>query len=53
MCARSTVLFQGSEQQKQDLLPSMAKLDKVGCWALTEPSNGSDAAALTTTATKV
>ncbi len=25
----------------------------VGCWALTEPSNGSDASALTATATKV
>jgi hypothetical protein len=25
----------------------------VGCWALTEPSNGSDASALTCTATKV
>lgn len=26
---------------------------QVGCWALTEPSNGSDASALTTTARKV
>lgn len=26
---------------------------KVGCWALTEPSNGSDASALTTTARRV
>lgn len=45
--------LQGSEDQKQELLPAMAKLQLVGCWALTEPSNGSDAAALTCTATKV
>eukprot|EP00878_Enallax_costatus_P039041 GHUV01044557.1.p1 GENE.GHUV01044557.1~~GHUV01044557.1.p1 ORF type:complete len:212 (-),score=45.89 GHUV01044557.1:597-1172(-) len=31
----------------------MAKNDLVGCWALTEPSHGSDASALTCTATKV
>lgn len=31
----------------------MADLTKIGCWALTEPSNGSDAAALTTTARRV
>jgi hypothetical protein len=45
--------LQGSEEQKQELLPAMAAFDKVGCWALTEPSNGSDASALTCTATKV
>ena len=31
----------------------MAKLRKIGAWALTEPSNGSDASALSTTARKV
>ncbi len=41
----------GSEAQKQELLPPMAALTSVGAWALTEPSNGSDAAALQTTAT--
>jgi hypothetical protein len=29
---------QGSEQQKQELLPKMATLEYVGCWALTEVS---------------
>lgn len=51
--AMLTLDLLGSEQQKRELLPGMASLKQVGCWALTEPSNGSDAAALTTTATKV
>lgn len=48
-----TVGMLGSEEQKRELLPDMASFRKVGCWALTEPSNGSDASALTTTATRV
>jgi alkylation response protein AidB-like acyl-CoA dehydrogenase len=44
---------QGTEEQKASLLPDMAANKLVGCWALTEPSNGSDASALTTSATKV
>jgi acyl-CoA oxidase len=51
--ATLTVGLLGSEQQKQELLPDMATFKKVGCWALTEPSNGSDAAALQTTARRV
>ena len=47
------VVPQGSEEQKQELLPKMAKFELVGSWALTEPSNGSDAATLQSTATKV
>jgi alkylation response protein AidB-like acyl-CoA dehydrogenase len=43
----------GSEEQKQELVPQMADLSKVGAWALTEPSNGSDASALESTARKV
>ena len=43
----------GSEQQKQELLPRLAKLEWTGAWALTEPSNGSDASALQTTAREV
>ncbi|CAI9097255.1 OLC1v1033640C4 [Oldenlandia corymbosa var. corymbosa] len=43
----------GSEAQKQKYLPSLAKLDTVACWALTEPDYGSDASALRTTARKV
>ncbi|KAG2441458.1 hypothetical protein HXX76_003080 [Chlamydomonas incerta] len=51
--AMLTIALLGSEEQKQELLPKMAKFELVGCWALTEPSNGSDASALTSTATKV
>ena len=40
----------GSEEQKRELLPGMASLDTIGAWALTEPSNGSDASALQSTA---
>ncbi len=42
-----------SEEQKRELLPDMAALKLIGAWGLTEPSNGSDAAALQTTARKV
>jgi acyl-CoA oxidase len=45
-----TIGLLGSEAQKAELLPDLAALRTVGCWALTEPSNGSDAAALTTVA---
>lgn len=51
--AMLTVALLGSETQKEELLAKMAKFELVGCWALTEPSNGSDASGLTTTATKV
>ena len=42
----------GSEEQKRELLPRMAQLQLIGAWGLTEPSNGSDASALTSTARK-
>jgi len=48
--ATLTIGLLGSEAQKQDLLPDLASFRKVGCWALTEPSHGSDASALLTTA---
>ncbi|XP_027174990.1 acyl-coenzyme A oxidase 4, peroxisomal [Coffea eugenioides] len=51
--AMLTIGMCGSESQKQKYLPSLAKLDTIGCWALTEPDYGSDASALRTTATKV
>ncbi|KAI3435869.1 hypothetical protein D9Q98_001927 [Chlorella vulgaris] len=51
--ATLTLGLLGSEAQKQELLPDMASFKKVGCWALTEPSNGSDASGLTTLARKV
>ena len=37
----------------QELLPDLAALKTVGAWGLTEPSNGSDASALQTTAKQV
>lgn len=40
----------GSEDQKHELLPSMAKGDLLGCFGLTEPHGGSDPAAMATTA---
>ncbi|GMY25517.1 acyl-coenzyme A oxidase 4, peroxisomal [Fagus crenata] len=51
--AMLTIAFCGSEAQKQNYLPSLAQLNTVACWALTEPDNGSDASGLKTTATKV
>jgi len=40
----------GSEEQKQRWLPAMARLEKIGAFALTEPSHGSDSVALETVA---
>ena len=48
-----TIDLLGSEEQKKQLLPDLAALKTIGAWGLTEPSNGSDAAALQTTAKKV
>ena len=35
----------GSEEQKERWLPAMARLDKIGAFALTEPMHGSDSVA--------
>jgi len=44
-------LFQwGTEEQKQQFLVPLAKGEKIGCGAFTEPGMGSDLAAITTTA---
>ncbi|KAF7845343.1 acyl-coenzyme A oxidase 4, peroxisomal-like [Senna tora] len=51
--AMLTIALCGSEDQKQKYLPSLAQLQTIACWALTEPDNGSDASGLKTTATKV
>ncbi len=40
----------GTQAQKEKYLVPLAKGEKLGCFALSEPSNGSDAAALQTTA---
>ncbi|MDP8951041.1 MAG: acyl-CoA dehydrogenase family protein [Actinomycetota bacterium] len=42
----------GSEEQKQEWLPKMAKGEAIGCFGLTEPEAGSDPAAMKTTACK-
>ena len=39
-----------SEEQKLRWLPPMARLDKIGAFALTEPEHGSDSVALETSA---
>lgn len=38
------ILTYGTEEQKQKYLPAMVKGDKIGCFALSEPGTGSDAA---------
>jgi acyl-CoA oxidase len=49
----STIAMLGSEEQKQRYLPSLARLETIACWGLTEPGYGSDASSLNTTAAKV
>src|SRR6266536_3315989 len=48
--AMQSIALLGSEEQKQRWLPAMARLDKIGAFALTEPQHGSDAVALETRA---
>jgi glutaryl-CoA dehydrogenase len=40
----------GSEEQKRHWLPPLARVEKLGAFALTEPEHGSDSVALETTA---
>ena len=44
--AMGSINMLGSEEQKQRWLPAMARLDKVGSFALTEPGHGSDSVGL-------
>jgi butyryl-CoA dehydrogenase len=46
------VLRFGTEEQKQKFLVPFARGEKIGCYALTEPQAGSNAAALTTKAVR-
>src|SRR5690554_6658235 len=48
--AMSAIAKYGSEEQKQQWLPGMAAGELIGCFALTEPSGGSDPAGMLTTA---
>src|SRR5579864_4107560 len=51
--AMSSLAMLGSEEQKQHWLPQMARMEKIGAFALTEPNHGSDAVALETRAHRV
>jgi len=44
--AMGSIALLGSEEQKERWLPSMARLARVGAFALTEPQHGSDSVAL-------
>ena len=48
--AMQSIAMLGSEEQKQEWLPAMARLERVGAFALTEPLHGSDSVALETSA---
>ncbi len=48
--AMLSIAMCGSEEQKARWLPDMARMDKLGAFALTEPNHGSDSVALETSA---
>ncbi len=48
--AMQSIAMLGSAEQKQRWLPGMARLEKLGAFALTEPLHGSDSVALETSA---
>jgi glutaryl-CoA dehydrogenase len=48
--AMGSIGLLGSNEQRERWLPAMARLDKIGAFALTEPSHGSDAVSIDTTA---
>jgi alkylation response protein AidB-like acyl-CoA dehydrogenase len=47
------ILMYGTEEQKARWVPDLARGEKIGCFALTEPTTGSDAAAILTGAERV
>jgi glutaryl-CoA dehydrogenase len=49
--AMESIAMCGSEEQKARWLPAMARMEKLGAFALTEPEHGSDSVALETSAT--
>ena len=51
--AMNSIAMLGSEEQKQQWLPAMARMEKIGAFGLTEPTHGSDAVALETRAHRV
>src|SRR5438128_9331282 len=48
--AMQSIAMLGSEEQRERWLPSMARLETIGAFGLTEPRHGSDAVALETSA---
>ena len=52
LCSAHIMMF-GTEEQKQRYLRPLARGEKIGAWALTESSSGSDAAGMRTTAARV
>ena len=48
--AMQSINLLGSEEQRQRYLPAMARFEKIGAFALTEPDHGSDSVALEATA---
>jgi glutaryl-CoA dehydrogenase len=50
--AMGTIHALGSEEQKQKWLPPMARMEKIGAFAATEPKHGSDAVAMESRATR-
>jgi len=51
--AMRSIALLGSEEQKRRWLPAMARCEKLGAFALTEPLHGSDSVALETEARRV
>jgi butyryl-CoA dehydrogenase len=45
-----TIWLAGNEDQRRTYIPDLASGRKIGAWGLTEPTSGSDAAAMQTTA---
>ncbi len=52
LCSNHIYMF-GTEQQKEKYLKPLAKGEKIGAWALTEPGSGSDAGGMLSFAKKV
>jgi alkylation response protein AidB-like acyl-CoA dehydrogenase len=51
LCTGHILAF-GNEEQKKKYLPKLASAEYIGAWGLTEPSTGSDASNMKTTAVK-
>jgi alkylation response protein AidB-like acyl-CoA dehydrogenase len=51
LCTGHMLAF-GNEEQKEKYLPKLATAEYIGAWGLTEPSTGSDAGNMKTTAVK-